>query len=202
MILFVQGHNARGGKKDRRFLSGSFMRGDVMKKSLIIVVLAVLFFSFLFVACVSKPVGVTPTPQPTEDKAKWYYFNKTFQAENRATSSALPEETPDTRSNFEKCVENTGAVRYVITGDNVDAVSLTWQNDTGGTNQGDYKLPFCQPYSGFSDGDFLYIAAQIIQPTSGAGTITCTIYGQYSNTVISMAKASNFPSIATCSGSK
>ncbi len=107
--------------------------------------------------------------------------------------------TPDTRSPFEKCVDSRSGVRYVITGESVTGVSLTWQNDRGGTDQGNYKIPFCNPYSGFESGDFLYISAQIIQPTSGAGSIKCYIYDD--NWVIAEANASGFAAIATCSGS-
>jgi hypothetical protein len=90
-------------------------------------------------------------------------------------------------------------IRYVISGTGVTAVSLTWKNDTGGTEQGDYEVPFCKIYTGFKSGDFLYISAQITEPTSGAGSITCSIYD--GSDVVAKANASSFPSIATCNAS-
>ena len=135
------------------------------------------------------------------ETAAWASFASTKSA--RETEASKPTHTPrptstrDARSDFEKCVESGSGIRYVISGNNVSSVSLTWENDTGGTNQGDYKVPFCQTYRGFKSGDFLYISAQIIRPTSGAGSIECKIYD--GNSVIARATASGFASIATCS---
>jgi len=147
----------------------------------------------LLVGCVPEPEPTVfveereVTLEPTRNQTEKVEHGQTMEAFNRATREAW---TPDTRSNFEKCVESTNYVRYVITGEDVSAVSLTWANDMGGTEQGDYKLPFCVPFDGFVSGDFLYISAQIISPTSGAGKITCKIY--VGNTVVSMANASGF----------
>ena len=94
-------------------------------------------------------------------------------------------------------VSSTKIVRYEITDQNVSAVSLTWENNTGGTEQGDYTLPFKKTYN-MEAGDFVYISAQIIRPTSGAGTIECSIYVDDEEKYY--AKASDFASIATCSG--
>ena len=118
--------------------------------------------------------------------------------------SAHPEDVPapptSTPSPFDKCLQLEGAVKYVITGHTVEAVSVTWQNDTGGTEQGDYLLPFCVPYDGFQSGDFLYVSAQIIEPTEGAGNIQVQIYD--GSSLLSEAGASGFASIATCEGTK
>jgi hypothetical protein len=108
-------------------------------------------------------------------------------------------EEPNLQAIFDRCMESDSGVRYVITGEGVNSVSLTWQNDTGGTEQADFLVPFCEDYDGFSSGDFLYISAQIRSPTSGAGSITCRIYD--GTTVIAEANAYDFASIATCSGS-
>lgn len=89
-------------------------------------------------------------------------------------------------------------VQYEITGSSVTAVSLTWQNDSGGTEQGDYQLPFKKGYR-MKPGDFTYISAQIIRPTTNAGTIECRIFIDGKETYY--AKAQGFPSIASCSGS-
>src|SRR3990172_1142854 len=72
-------------------------------------------------------------------------------------------------------ISSSKTIRYEITGQSVTAVSLTWENDTGGTEQGDYKVPFKKSYT-MGPGDFVYISAQIIMPTSGAGFIECRIY--------------------------
>ena len=92
---------------------------------------------------------------------------------------------------------STHTIRYEITGQNVSAVSLTWENETGGTEQGDYKIPFRKTYR-METGDFVYISAQIIGPTSGAGSIECHIY--VDGEEVYHATASGFASIATCSG--
>jgi hypothetical protein len=84
----------------------------------------------------------------------------------------------------------------VISGRGVSRVALTWQNDTGGTSQGEYTVPFCKTFRGFKGGDFLYISAQIVQ---GEGDIQCRIYDHSS--VVAQASASGFASIATCSAS-
>ena len=78
-------------------------------------------------------------------------------------------------------------------------MSLTYENDSGGTNQGDYDVPFKKTFTNFQAYDFVYISAQIISPTSGAGSITCRIYQD--GEVIAEGEAKGFPSIATCSGS-
>ena len=85
-------------------------------------------------------------------------------------------------------------IKYEIIGDNVSSVSLTWENDSGGTEQGDYKVPFRKGYQ-MVPGDFVYISAQII---GGSGSIECRIYTNNQETYY--ARASGFASIASCSG--
>ena len=99
---------------------------------------------------------------------------------------------------LERCVKSGRGVRYVVEGD-VYSVSLTWQNDMGGTEQGEYDLPFCVPFYGFTSGDFLYISAQINQLTSRPGDIKCRIYDGAQ--LVSEARAHGTVEIATCSGS-
>lgn len=89
-------------------------------------------------------------------------------------------------------------ITYEITGRKVQTVSLTWENNTGGSEQGDYKLPFRKTYT-MNTGDFAYISAQIIMPTSGAGSIEARIY--VDGVEKYYAQASGFPSIASCNGS-
>ena len=108
----------------------------------------------------------------------------------------LPEPTI-TRSPFEKCFETEKGIKYIITGDAVDAVFLTLENENGETEQGVYNLPFCRLFSGFRSGAFLYLSAQINQPTSGAGSIKCSIYD--SDSIIAEDEASGLAAIATCS---
>jgi hypothetical protein len=150
----------------------------------------------------SKPTSTdtpeaTSTPNPTSTPEA----TNTPVATNtpKPTNTPNPTSTPDTRSNFEKCEQSGFGVRYVISGTGVDGVSLTWQNDSNGTNQGDYKVPACVTYKNFNSSDFVYISAQIILPTYGAGSITCKIY--QGTSIIASASASGFAAIASCSGS-
>lgn len=116
----------------------------------------------------------------------------------RTMEPYIPEatSTPDLRSDFEKCFQSSG-VRYIIAGSSQTSVSLTFQNDTNGTEQGEYSVPFCMPYENFYINDFLYISAQI---SSEYGSITCAIYD--GDRKIAESKASGFASIASCSGMK
>lgn len=84
-------------------------------------------------------------------------------------------------------------VMYEI-GGTTDAASLTWENDTNGTDQGDYKVPFFKSFKGFRRGDFVYISAQNMRET---GNVTCKI--TYNGIIIAEAKASGKFAIATCS---
>lgn len=127
-------------------------------------------------------------------------LKESFFLTETAQPTQIPGPTHAPLSPLDQCALSGVGVRYVISGNGVSSVSLTWENDTGGTNQGDYNVPFCKPYTGFVGGDFLYISAQIISPTSGAGSIECQIY--VGSTIVAKANASGFPSIATCSGSK
>ena len=169
-----------------------------MKSQTLIIVGAILTI-LLVLGC--GPSGAeqaaTATSQSVESETREVSYSQTQTAQ--PTYTPRPTATPDRRSPFEKCVQSGRGVRYVIIGERVNAVSLTWENDSGGTDQGDYKIPFCKPYTGFKRGDFLYISAQIIKPTSGAGSIKCRIYD--GNTIVAEANASGFASIATCSGS-
>ena len=173
-------------------------------------------FPLIFLISCCTPINEATTPIPTrtplspsptftmvspEDRAKTLEVKQTELAGTlEAFRSDQPIPTTDPRSDFEKCVQSGRGVRYVIGANNVSGVSLTWQNDTGGTNQGEYSTPFCLPLDNFSEGDFLYISAQIIHPTNNAGNITCRIYD--GNNILSQAEASGFASIATCSASK
>ena len=158
-------------------------------------IVAMLFLSVLS-ACgpTEAEKNVTATAYyATSDALKNSYFLTQTAAPPRTPA---PTSTPDNRSSFEKCAQSGSGVRYVISGKNVSAVSLTFENDTGGTDQGDYNVPVCKTYRGFQPGDFLYISAQI---TSGSGSIKCQIYD--GSILIAEGNASGFASIATCSGS-
>ena len=84
-----------------------------------------------------------------------------------------------------------------VTSGKVNAVSVTLNNATGDTEQGDFKVPFRQTFKMCDDWNFKYISAQIIQPTSGAGKIQCKI--TVDGVIVSTANASGFPNIAGCS---
>lgn len=166
-----------------------------------IAILAILLI-VLLAACVPTDKDYLSTVTVEEATAGAMRANA-FQTQTAEPSSTpqKPVSTikPDSRSPIEKCAQLGFGIRYVISGTGVNAVSLTWKNDTNGTEQGDYEVPFCKIYTGFKSGDFLYLSAQIIEPTSGAGTITCSIYNGHD--VVAMANASGFPSIASCDGS-
>jgi len=165
------------------------------------VVCGVLLISLLWISCESIPTETerfaTATTYALISETRKAVVHQTQTAEpTRTPRVPVDTPTPDTRSPFEKCVESGRGVRYVIAGDGVDAVSLTWKNDSGGTDQGDYNVPFCKTYSSFEDSNLLYVSAQIIL---GGGQISCYIYDGAS--VIAKANANGFASIATCSGS-
>jgi hypothetical protein len=160
----------------------------------------------LFSACAPLQQAIFPTPtmsaQTAEAKTATVAANRTKLTNLYNTEVAKPQRSTSTpMSPFDACVNSGVGVRYVIYGEDVNGVSLTWQNDTGGTSQGDYGVPYCQTYSNFYSGDFLYISAQIISPTSSyAGSIKCRIYD--GSHIIAEADADGFASIATCSESK
>jgi len=96
---------------------------------------------------------------------------------------------------FEECVNSDSGVRYVISGSGVNRVSLTWENDNGGTSQMESSLPICKRFTGFEQGSFVYVSAQI---SEGQGSIQCRIYD--GSRLIAEGEAHGFASIATCSG--
>jgi len=85
-------------------------------------------------------------------------------------------------------------VRYEIVGTAKEA-SLTWNNSQGGTEQGDYIIPYKQTFT-FSRGDFAYISAQNLGKT---GNITCQIW--VNDVKWKESTSTGAYSIATCSGS-
>jgi hypothetical protein len=113
-----------------------------------------------------------------------------------------PTSTPDNRTNeerdFDNCLNSTQGVRYVILGEEtIHRISLTLQNDTGGTEQTVSGHNYCRIFTKFRTNSFLYISGQI---TNGFGSVRCFIFDGYK----AVATASSFGSysIATCSVSK
>lgn len=82
------------------------------------------------------------------------------------------------------------SVTYDLTGQGT--VSVTLQNESGGTEQFDTPLPYHRDLGGFSG--FVYISAQL----NNTGTVTCEI--KQGDTVIQNATSSGQYVIATCSG--
>ena len=119
-----------------------------------------------------------------------------------SSSASSSSASSSSSSDGTDCMHSDHGITYIVyvsrANSTVSTISATWQIDSGGTNQGDYPLPFCRNYSGFSSGDFVYVSAQIASPTDSAGTITCKIYQD--NYLLAEADASGFASIATCSG--
>jgi hypothetical protein len=86
-------------------------------------------------------------------------------------------------------------VTYEVTGDGAYSGSMTYENETGGTEQGDYKLPFRKVFDmGF--GDFAYISAQ---NNGESGKITCRIL--IDGIEWKKSTSSGAYAIASCSGS-
>lgn len=85
-------------------------------------------------------------------------------------------------------------VRYEVVGTAGEAF-LTWENSQGGTEQGDYNIPYRQTFT-FTRGDFAYISAQNLGET---GKITCQIW--VNNVKWKESTSTGAYSIATCSGS-
>ena len=168
-----------------------------MWKKLVIPLL--LLFVIFFSSCGPNEFESMQTQNAIVEKSN---AQKTVRAATQAaqpTRTKGPTAKPDNRSPFDKCRSSNRGVRYVVsvTSGNVNGASLTLQNDTGGTDQGDYKVPLCVSYN-FQSGDFVYLSAQIILPTDGAGAIKCEIWDGANK--IAQASASGFASIATCSG--
>jgi hypothetical protein len=65
---------------------------------------------------------------------------------------------------------STYQVTYEVTGSTY-GVSVTYENDQGGTEQGDYEIPFKKTYT-MDRGDFAYISAQNMDDS---GSVTCKI---------------------------
>jgi hypothetical protein len=112
---------------------------------------------------------------------------------------SLPSPIP-TSSNTSDCLHSPEGITYIVyisrIEGTVNTISVNWENDNDGIEQGEYLLPFCRNYLDFSSGDFVYISAQILTPSTNAGSITCKIYQD--NYLIAEAEATGFASIATC----
>ena len=173
-------------------------KGIIMKYILLFVVSIVLLSACVptSVEAQSERATTRPTPnaQTITAQTATRVANQTMWANERATQAAKP-----TLSQLDRCIQSGVAVRYVIMGIGVSGVSITLENDSNGTDQGDYAVPFCDPYNNFYSGDFVYISAQIIEPSDTHGSITCRIY--YGDEIIAQASANGFASIATCSDS-
>lgn len=162
-----------------------------------------ILLTFVLSACgpSAAQIGATATAKESERLLAVEHYYQTATAEAKMWAEATPRATltPDIRSDSEKryasCTQYSG-VHYILRGD-AKSVSVTWQNDQGGTSQGDYLLPFCIPFPNFVVGDFLYISAQI---DAKGGRVECLIYD--GERKIAQAQASGQFNIATCNGEK
>ena len=101
----------------------------------------------------------------------------------------------NTSSSVSRPVEvSSYKVKYEITG-TATSVSITLSNAQGGTEQGDYKVPFSKTFT-FSPGDFVYISAQ---NNNDHGTVICKIY--VDGVEVKSSTSTGAYVIATCSGS-
>lgn len=110
------------------------------------------------------------------------YFRSNFGA--KVVSSG------GTSSNTSKLI----SVRYEITG-TAKRVSVTYSNAEGGTEQGDYKVPFSRTFA-MRQGDFAYISAQ---NGGKSGTVTCQIF--FNGVVVKTSTSQGAYKIASCDGS-
>jgi hypothetical protein len=85
----------------------------------------------------------------------------------------------------------TYTVVYELTG--ISSASLTLENDTNGTEQSDFRLPYKKTWYKFVYGDFVYISAQALI----GGNLTCTI--SVNGKVIATATSNGKYQIASCS---
>jgi len=92
---------------------------------------------------------------------------------------------------------NTYKVVYEVTGENPTKAGLTYENDSGNTEQRDVSLPWTYEFTA-QRGQFLYISAQT-KGTGGASTISCKI--TVNGVVTEKADSKGVAVIATCSGS-
>lgn len=86
------------------------------------------------------------------------------------------------------------SVRYRVAG-TAKAGSMVWENSQGGTEMGDYNLPWQKSFT-FAGGDFVYISAQNQGET---GSIICQIW--VNGVKWKESTSTGAYSIATCSGS-
>lgn len=101
----------------------------------------------------------------------------------------------NTSSGISRPSEKTSyKVKYEIPG-TATSVSITLQNAQGGTEQGDYKVPFSQIFT-FQSGEYVYISAQ---NNDDHGTVTCKIY--VDGVEVKSSTSTGAFVIATCRGS-
>jgi hypothetical protein len=125
-----------------------------------------------------------------------------------ATSTLLPSPSPtiaptmDPLAEYEHCRKLAYAgVSYTvfINSGEVTKVSINYRDDAGQTIDGEFDLPFCVHFKGFSSGDSLFVSAEIILPEEAAGIIKCVILRAGGADAADLAEG--YGSIATCSSS-
>jgi hypothetical protein len=126
----------------------------------------------------------------------------------RPTSKPIQPPTADLRSISQKymddCLQSTG-LKYIIYGRGYRSsdkdktrVSLTYQNDTGGTEQSNSYTPVCISQFNFQNGDFVYISAQLNDEYGVS--VQCLILDN--DRIVAQSKSSGKFTIASCSGEK
>lgn len=90
-----------------------------------------------------------------------------------ALITTVNEQGDDYGSNYSGTTSRSGgSVTYSVTG-TARRVSLTYENDSGGTEQHEVSLPWSKTYTGFtSELDFLYVSAQNQRES---GTLQCEV---------------------------
>lgn len=110
-----------------------------------------------------------------------------------ALAAACVPSSPGLES-IEKYTPSEYRVRYNVAG-TARAGSMVWENSQGGTEMGDYRLPWDKTFT-FEEGDFVYISAQNQGET---GSIICQIW--VNGVKWKESTSTGAYSICTCSGS-
>lgn len=129
------------------------------------------------------------------------------QATRQAVLTRIPEVVPTLspvqptlafEERIERCIDSGRGVRYIITGEKVFGVILTWQNDSGGIHTGEYRVPFCWEFEAFGVGSPLFISAEIIPNEGESGRVECLIYN--GTELVAQDTATGFEGSVTCGG--
>lgn len=169
--------------------------------------LGLLFVLGWLTACNALPTTVEQTWEPPLTPTTPIDDAQSNQATREAVLTRIPEIVPTLspvqptlafEERIDRCINSGRGVRYIIMGEGVFGVLLTWRNDSGGINSGEYRVPFCWQFDAFEFGETLFISAVIIPNEGESGRVECLIYN--GTELVAQAEATGFEGEATCSG--